>query len=169
MPALHASPGAATRGATAHQSSDTCAAHVPCTMARIWWHVPLATAPRRHERAARAPQGVRHKHSLFTMQNLVLNRSQLPALSLEPPSALADLRSPSDLLFRRTKPELSSKPISAQLLLRIRRCHMDFSSRSGPYFSEHNHVVYRQSCAQSQRHTGRSVLLLLIFMLKGHP
>ena len=70
--------------------------------------------------------------------------------------------------FRRTKPELSSKPISAQLLLRIRRCHMDFSSRSGPYFSEHNHVVYRQSCAQSQRHTGRSVRLLLIYMLKGH-
>ena len=31
-----------------------------------------------------------------------------------------------------------------------------------------NHVVYRQSCAQSQRHTGRSVRLLLIFMLKGH-
>ena len=94
----HASPGAATRGATAHQSSDTCAAHVPCTMARIWWHVPLATAPRRHEHAARAPQGVRHKHSLFTMQNLVLNQLPALSLSLEPPSALADLRSPSDLL-----------------------------------------------------------------------
>ena len=47
-------------------------------------NVPLSTARKRHEHAARARQGVRHKRSLCTVQNRELDRPMLAAPQLEP-------------------------------------------------------------------------------------
>ena len=47
-------------------------------------NVPLSTARKRHEHAARARQGVRHKRSLCTLQKLGLDRPVLAAPQLEP-------------------------------------------------------------------------------------
>ena len=61
-------------------------------------NVPLSTARKRHEHAARARQGVRHKRSLCTLQKLIgLDRPVLAAPQLEPWRACNLLRSRGDL------------------------------------------------------------------------
>ena len=56
-------------------------------------NVPLSTARKRHEHAARARQGVRHKRSLCTLQKRGLDRPMLAAPQLEPWRACNLLRS----------------------------------------------------------------------------
>ena len=101
-----------------------------------------------------------------------------PALSLEPPSSFADSRSPSDLLaFRRTKPELSSRPISRECI--SRECSSDIYEWAVPHrffvyavatifrtHTRYEYAKYRQSCALSQ-HTGKSVVYYLLSCSRG--
>ena len=157
------SPGAAP-GATAHQSSDTCAAHVLCTMMRIWWACAVGNCTKTARARSSRPPGsaaqaqLMNQLSRSSRQALLLTRDRRAIFSL------FGARNPSS---RADQSRESASRESAAQLSTSGQCRIDFLFTLWPLFSEHIQVREVSAILCTEPTHGQKCCLLLVIMLKG--